>query len=322
MELYVKTLKGSWQYIDGKRYFVYTDGQFLGLQALGQTVEPCFEGAGFYSLCTSLTEIVKQMENYVLENGGHSEMADSNKFLFKLSDSEKADKMFSLLNPAYNEEGDWHLDYCVCDVYDAYAIVYNRTEEQYERAYYTKDDETDSLTIDKFEKCFILDVSESELAALKALQAMNNGTYEKIDEVFEPKKIEYENTISTLKAESQSNEAALNTLQNSVEELNEKISSLTQENEALHTYKEGIEMAEKQAIVDKYAKILDSVSIAEINDKLSAYTIADLKKDLAELYVDANQSIFTAQPAAPAVIPKPVDTRSGLEKLLDNYKKD
>lgn len=26
MELYVKTLKGSWQYIDGKRYFVYTDG--------------------------------------------------------------------------------------------------------------------------------------------------------------------------------------------------------------------------------------------------------------------------------------------------------
>lgn len=49
MELFRKTLKGAWQYISGKKYFVFSEGGFLGLQALGDDVEPCFEGAGFYS---------------------------------------------------------------------------------------------------------------------------------------------------------------------------------------------------------------------------------------------------------------------------------
>lgn len=50
MELYRKSLKGDWQFIEGKRRFVYTDGCFLGLQVLGDSVEPCYEGAGFFNL--------------------------------------------------------------------------------------------------------------------------------------------------------------------------------------------------------------------------------------------------------------------------------
>ena len=49
MELYRQTLKGDWKIIDGKKTYVFTDGCFLGLQTLGDDIEPCFEGASFYT---------------------------------------------------------------------------------------------------------------------------------------------------------------------------------------------------------------------------------------------------------------------------------
>lgn len=54
MELYRKSIKGDWQIKDGKRYYVFEDACFLGLQVLGDRVEPCFEGATFFSLYQSL----------------------------------------------------------------------------------------------------------------------------------------------------------------------------------------------------------------------------------------------------------------------------
>lgn len=324
MELYAKNIKGSWQYIDGKRYYVYTDGCFLGLGVLGKEVEPCFEGASFYSLCSSLNEIVSKMEKYVLNEGGSSTL--NKELLYKLSDSNKADMIWSLLNPAYNEEGNWQVDYSLCDVFDNYAVVYNYAERQYERVYYTKDDASDSVSLGDVEKCYILDVSESEKKALEALHQINGCTFEKINENFalafdfEQKFTEQANEISTLKLESETKDATISSLQTSVEALNDQVASLTQENTALQTYKTNAEMQEKQALVDKYAKIMDAADLGDIQAKLADYNLVDLNKDLAELYVNANQSIFSKQDSTPQVlIPKPVDEKTGLEKLLDKY---
>ena len=79
-------------------------------------------------------------------------------------------------------------------------------------------------------------------------------------------------------------------------------------------------MQEKQALVDKYARIMDAADLSDIQAKLADYNLVDLNKDLAELYVNANQSIFSKQDSTPQVlIPKPVDEKTGLEKLLDKY---
>ena len=324
MELYAKNIKGSWQYIDGKRYYVFTEGCFLGLSVLGKEVEPCFEGASFYSLCNSLNEIVSKMEKYVLDEGGSSTL--NNELLYKLSDSKKADMIWLLLNPAYNEEGNWQVDYSICDVFDDYALVYNYAKRQYERVYYTKDDASDSVSLGDVEKCYIIDVSESEKNALEALHKMNGDTFEKIDENFalasdfEQKFTEQAGEISTLKLESETKDATISSLQTSVEALNDQVASLTQENTALQTYKTNAEMQEKQALVDKYARIMDAADLSDIQAKLADYNLADLNKDLAELYVNANQSIFSKQDSTPQVlIPKPVDEKTGLEKLLDKY---
>jgi hypothetical protein len=50
MELYAPSLKYHEAIIHNKRFIVFDDGCFLGLQVLGDTVEPCFEGASFYTL--------------------------------------------------------------------------------------------------------------------------------------------------------------------------------------------------------------------------------------------------------------------------------
>lgn len=77
MEIYRPSIKGDWQVIDGEEYYVYTDGCFLGLQALGEKVEPCFEGAEFFSLCDKLKELVEKMEKFSYDIGGRQEMEEN-----------------------------------------------------------------------------------------------------------------------------------------------------------------------------------------------------------------------------------------------------
>ena len=156
MELYRDTLKGEWQYINGKKAYVFTEGCFLGLQALGNDVEPCFEGASFYS-CENESSIIALLEKYEKrtdlfqyhEQGGNEIMPS---ITFKISDNQKFDFLFNLLNPNFNEEGNWTIEYVICDVYDEYAIVRNYAEGSFERVYYTKNDENDSLEITNNEK--------------------------------------------------------------------------------------------------------------------------------------------------------------------------
>lgn len=69
MELYVKSIKGDWQIIEGRRYYVYTDACFLGLQVLGDAVEPCFEGAEFFSMYQSLKDLVNHLDQYAQKLG-------------------------------------------------------------------------------------------------------------------------------------------------------------------------------------------------------------------------------------------------------------
>lgn len=66
MELYPKTLKGKWEFVNGKKLFVYEEGCFFGLQVLGDEVEPCFEGAAFYSLRDSFKELMNKIDSYSL----------------------------------------------------------------------------------------------------------------------------------------------------------------------------------------------------------------------------------------------------------------
>jgi hypothetical protein len=176
MELYRGTLKGSWQIIEGKKAYVFSDGCFLGLQILGDDTEPCFEGASFYSQEESIMALLEKYEkrkeffSTPKQQGGN--IMNIN---FKLSDSQKHDLLFNLLNPNFNEEGGWSVDCSICEVFTDYAIIVNYAEGTYERVYYTKDDAEDKIEITNRERCYIVDVNAEERNALETLKA--SGTY-------------------------------------------------------------------------------------------------------------------------------------------------
>ena len=100
MELYEPSLQYHREIIHGQQYIVFDEGCFLGLQVLGKDVEPCFEGAAFFQLQENIEEVVKKIQEIEMtySKGGQKEMPQMN---FKLSDSQKFDALWSLLNPTF-----------------------------------------------------------------------------------------------------------------------------------------------------------------------------------------------------------------------------
>ena len=353
MELYAPSIKGDWKIINGKKFYVFSAGQFLGLQVLGDTVEPCFEGAAFFSLYEDLKKMVAQIEKYNLNlhNGGKKMLN------YKLSDNAKFNAIWSLLNLNFNEENNWLVEYDICEIYDEYAVVRNYSEGIFERVYYTKNNETDSVELGDRVRCYIMDVSENEKTALEALHGLNNNTYEKVDETYSNALAEVEAKTGELNAANEALEAktadfdALTETYNTeksqnetkIGELNESIATLTTERDdaiskladsvitvnslneeiaTLNSFKTDIEKKEKEAVIAKYTKVLPADVIASYTEKIGEYTCAkELDKDMAYELVSTNQSVFANNGnSQPAYVPRDTSV-TGLGAILDKYKK-
>ena len=331
MEIYEPSIKGSWKIINGRRMFEYTEGSFLGLQVLGEDVEPCFEGAAFFSLYSSLKQLVDEIKEYTLKlpeinTGGQSQMFE--KLNFKLSDSEKHNAIWNLINPNYNEEGGWTIEYAICDIYDDYALAYNYAEASYERIYYTKNDETNEVSISEKKKVFVIDVTESEMNALNTIRTLNGGTYEKAEEVYsqaskvselEEQNSTYAQKIEELNENISTLETEKGNFTTQLEEANTTIASLNEEVNSLKTYKANIELKEKEEVISSYAELLSEEILASYKEKISEFTAIDLDKELAYELKKNNVSVFSKE-QNPGFIPKD-EPKTGIEAILSKYKK-
>lgn len=276
---------------------------------------------------------------------------------YKLSDNAKFNAIWSLLNLNFNEENNWLVEYDICEIYDEYAVVRNYSEGIFERVYYTKSDETDSVELGDRVRCYIMDVSENEKAALEALHGLNNNTYEKVDETYSNALAEVEAKTGELNAANEALEAktadfdALTETYNTeksqnetkIGELNESIATLTTERDdaiskladsvitvnslneeiaTLNSFKADIEKKEKEAVIAKYAKVLSADVIASYTEKIDEYTCAKaLDKDMAYELVSTNQSVFANNGnPQPAYVPRDTSV-TGLGAILDKYKK-
>ena len=171
MEIFRGNLKGEWRISeeDNQPYYHFLQGCLVGLQVLGQEVEPCFEGAAFYSLSKDIQELVDYIRNYSKKEV----KVTMDKSKFRISDNEKADILFDLINPNFNEEGNWELNAIVVDVYDDYALCVSPSG--YQRVYYSKDG--DNVTIGDSVAVKIVDVTETEYNALETMKAVG-GSFE------------------------------------------------------------------------------------------------------------------------------------------------
>lgn len=324
MELYAPSLKYHEAIIRNKRYIVFDDGCFLGLQVLGDKVEPCFEGASFYTLQNTIEYAIEQIKKY-----GGTKMLKLN---FKLSDDQKFQAIWSLLNTEYNEENDWTITYGISAVYEDYALVVNYESGEMYRAYYSKNDENDMVELGELVKCYIIDVTEKEKDTLDTLRALNGDTYELVSDVltnahdnsekvsdFSAKIEELNNSIATLETERDSANTKVDEYSSQLEVANGTINSLNEEINTLKEYKLNIETQQKQAVINQYSELLPEETLDSYKDQISGFTVEELDMRLAYELKKSNSSIFTKGDNQ-GFIPK--DTpNDGLTAILSKYKK-
>lgn len=323
MELYEPSLQYHQAIYDGQRYIVFDKGCFLGLQVLGDDVEPCFEGAGFFSLQENIEKVIRkiqEIETTYNKNGG-----EEMKINFKLSDSQKFDALWSLLNTEYNEEGNWAVSYSICDIFDNYALCYNYENGTYERVHYTKNDENDSVELGEHTQVYIIDVTANEKQTVDTLRQLNGGTYELVNEDlanaqtlkeensnFSSKIEELNNSISTLQTEKEGIEAQYTEAQSQIE-------SLTAENTSLNNYKLQVEKEQKDVVIAEYSEILDEEVLNTYREKASEYTVSDLDKELAYELKKGGFSAFSKKDSQ-GIVPKDVPLH-GVDAILAKYVK-
>lgn len=254
------------------------------------------------------------------------------KFNYKLSDNQKYEAIFALLNENFNEAGGWVIDYAIAQVFDEYAIAYKYETGEYERVYYTKDDEKNMVTLGDRVKVYMVDVTESELQTLETLKALNGGTYAAVNEVlekaeenaadcenFSTKIEELNSAISTLESEVETFKTKLQTAEDQYTEAGKEIDSLTEENEALKTYKKNIETQSKEAVIAEYANKLSEDVLDAYKEKFEEYSVEELDMHLAYELKKVNASVFTQTPKS-GFLPKE-ENRSSVEQILSGYKR-
>ena len=191
---------------------------------------------------------------------------------YTLSDNAKFNAIWSLLNANFCEEGGWIIEYDIVEIYDEYAVVKNYNEGIFERIYYEKDDETDSVELGERSRCFFVDVTEAEKKALDALHGLNNNTYEMVDE-------NYSNALSEIETKT----GELNTAN---EALEAKTGELNTANEALEA-----KTAEFDALTETYntEKSENETKIGELNESIS--TLTTERDNALSSLVDAKNSV-------------------------------
>lgn len=347
MEINPYNFSGEWKiWEDGQPYYHFYKGSLFGLQALGATTEPCFEGAAFYSLMfEKLKNDYDALMSYTTKIDKKEEKArmEMDKSLFRLSDNEKADKIWEAMNPNFNEQGGFTVDCYVLDVYDDYALTVGK--DGYKRAYYTKN-EDDTVTINKVEVCYITDVTESEMNALNAMKAVSDS-FEAYKLTSENNAIELEslkNSISENESKIAEYETKISEFENilaeknsAIEEANTKYSTLEaekivleqnntdliNEKEELVSFKHNVENNEKEQFLLKYAEHLTDSIIEEFKTKFDNYSVEDFKKEVTYAAAEQDPTLFNKNEEPNRYYKGGSDSSksySGWERILNNYK--
>ena len=311
MELYPPSVNGKWDTIDGEEYYVFSSASFFGLQVLGDQVEPCFEGAAFYSLCDSFKCFMQQFEKSLKKE-------DKSKMHFKLSDDDKYNLIWQKVNPNYNEENDWLVEYSVCSVYDDYCLIRNIETGTVERLYYTKNENDDDVILGDRITAYIIDVTEEELSALNNIKESNNNSFVKANEIFE-KGLTFDEKISEKDGILSEKEGLISTLETDKENLSNNLSQVQGELNELKNYKLEVENNKKKEILSKYQKILDAQTYEKYSSNTDDYTIDQLEKSLAYEFVLANENAVFEN-AGKVRIPRDDMPLTGIEAVLEQYK--
>ena len=322
MEIYPETMEGYWDtWEDGMPYFNFKKGELLGLQVLGQDVEPCFEGAAFYSLAKEVKELVEYVKS------------------FKEQEEKK--------NMDIKEEVVATPETTVEEVATENTVTLQDEEpaviEQVEEPVIMQTEE--SVVVQEDNPVVIAEEANSIESTIETtaqdFEKATEEVFEKKDDIpdeEEEKKKEEEDekaknslleTVESLKSEIDSLKATQAEYQKKIDEfnsenvrLNNELMDIKNKNAELSEYKLSVETSKKEAVLSKFEEMLTEEQYNSFKEDISKYTESDLEKEIIATIYHTNPNAFAKK--EPELIykdsNKDVVTESGVLGLLNRYK--
>lgn len=323
MELYLRSIEGDWQVKEGKKCFVFSDGCFLGLQALGDNVEPCFEGAAFYDFNQSIYAILEKA------NGGNP-MDDLNKEVFeeeKASEEITEETSVEETSEEVTSEVDSYEDGGSGEGgseggSDAEGSDNAEGENEGEGAGEgTGSNESGADGVEGAEQAGeeTADAAEEVIEEASAPEGNPNVTIKKKKDeenfTLESKISELESLNSTLQLERDTFSAQLEEAKGEINSLKEQINTLSE-------FKNAIEHEQKLAVIDEYTGKLSDEVIQKYVDSLDTYTVEELDMKLCYEIKKGNPSAFFGQKNSNSgIIPKQTQQSNYVDPIVDLLKK-
>lgn len=279
MELYPPSIKGDWVTYGNQEVFEFEDAAFVGLQVLGADHEPCFEGAGFFS---------QQDEQMKLLYSHYEQLKEF---------FEKEQNMDKEKNATVDGADE------IVDFEDIEVDIDAETQDEVEP------DAPETVEEDAPEAEAELEPEAEEAELEPEVEETEEEEEEGIPEEkvsdFSTKILELENANASLIVERDNFSARVIELEKELDELKE--------------YKLSKELEEKQTVLNKYQAILSKESIDAFTDKLDSYSMEDLEKELAFVYLKENQNTVFSSKEEDSVVQKnfTTKTKSNLEDFLD-----
>lgn len=309
MELYRPSIKGEWQIIEGQPYFCYTDGCFLGMQVLGDDVNPCFEGAAFFTLYSKMIKEIEEKEapeKYTKEKKEEGGNKDMPQISFNTPAAMNYSAVWNALNGNYTEEQNWTVDYVILDMDEENVVFRNLANNACKKRKYSIEEGKATFAEDEEEAMDYRSLSEAFSETSASLETANNSLEEKSSEITEKEEkiSEYETQITTLNTEKEQ-------LSSSIEEKDTELAELRE-------FKNAQIESEKQEVISTYSEQLSEEVLNKYLENLADYTVIDLEKSLAYELVKNTPSIFSMRESG--FVPKGNDL-NGLDAVISAYKK-
>lgn len=321
MEIYRDTLKGEWRISkeDGQPYYYFMRGNLLGLQTLGDFVEPCFEGSAFFSRLKGIDEIINYVKNINTKEAVNMEnlnvsLEETNNNVTEVIDETQC--AAAPINEVIPETENSTTEQPVVETEQPVVETEQTVEVEL-------NNEVISEPTNEIEQTS--EIAQNDGAAAQGSFENLKNEYETAKASWENEKAQYEIKIKELENENSSFNERINQLEAEKIGLNNTVSDIKNENEKLIAYKNSVEENEKKAILAKYEQYLSEDTINEFTENMSKYSVNDFKKEVCTAAVESDNSIFSNKENKPTVFFKG-DTsmdkseESGMERILHKYK--
>lgn len=287
MELDPDSITGDWGEIQGEYYYIYKTAKMLGFCIIGEH-EPCFSVSSFFS---------KNDENYINQFDKFSSLLSSLKERVEEAENNAKGGEQAMDPTLENQEPEVVEEVVETPVEEEPAVEFENNEPAAEDEPVAEVEETPAEDEEPAAEPTEFEALQAQFDTLQANYNELNSNYEAA-----------QNRIAELES---AHAAEIESLNNSINDLRA----------SLNNYQEQVTAAEnarKNALVEKYEKIIGEEEISEIKNKTNDFSYDELESKLAITFANKQLNSVEESPVVPLLEPE----ESQFALLMKKYRKN